>query len=219
VIEDLQRARREYGVRYVYFAVDVMAPGYLERLSDAIVDAHLDIRWSAELRMERIFSRERVRKMRESGCVCVSFGMESGNQRILDLIDKGTKVQYMPETMKNFSEAGIACQLMAFTDFPTETQEERAATFQFIRDNQANWSAGGVGQFMLTGTAIIAKEPAKFGITLIDTEGADITRAVAYRVDGDSEQKLALTEESDASFDESAWSVPQNPRSALGRGD
>ncbi|MGO8790118.1 MAG: B12-binding domain-containing radical SAM protein [Terriglobia bacterium] len=208
VIEDLGRARKDHGVRYVYFAVDVMAPGYLERLSDGISEARLDIRWSAELRMERIFSEERARKMAQAGCVCVSFGMESGNQRILDLIDKGTKIQYMSSTMKNFTAAGIACQLMAFTDFPTETPEERQATLQFIRDNEPYWSAGGLGAFLLTGTAIIAKNPKKFGITLIETQDADVTRAVAYRVDNETGRRVGLTEDADSSFDETGGAFP-----------
>jgi hypothetical protein len=208
VIEDLSLARQKSGVRYVYFAVDVMAPGYLERLSDAICDAGLDIRWSAELRMERIFSEERARKMKEAGCVCVSFGMESGNQRILDLIDKGTKIQYMAGTMENFAKAGIASQLMAFTDFPTETPEERQATHKFIHDTEPYWSAGGLGTFLLTGTSIIAKQPEKFGITLIETQEADIARAVAYRVVNETGQRLALTEDADASFDETNGVFP-----------
>jgi hypothetical protein len=208
VIEDLSLARQKSGVRYVYFAVDVMAPGYLERMSDAICDAGLDIRWSAELRMERIFSEERARKMKEAGCVCVSFGMESGNQRILDLIDKGTKIQYMASTMENFANAGIASQLMAFTDFPTETPEEKQATHKFIRDTERYWSAGGLGTFLLTGTSIIAKKPEKFGITLIETQEADIARAVAYRVVNETGRRLALTEDADASFDETNGVFP-----------
>lgn len=208
VIEDLQRAREDHGARYVYFAVDVMAPGYLERLSDAIREAHLDVRWSAELRMERIFTEERARKMADAGCVCVSFGMESGNQRILDLIDKGTKIQYMSATMKNFAAAGVACQLMAFTDFPTETPEERRATFQFIRENEPYWSAGGVGTFLLTGTAMIAKNPKKFGVTIIETQDVDIARAVAYRVDAEADRRVGLTEDADASFDETHGALP-----------
>jgi hypothetical protein len=201
VIEDLTRASRDFGVRYIYFAVDVMAPGYLDRLSDAILESDLDIKWSAELRMERIFSEERTRKMKKAGCVCVSFGMESGNQRVLDLIDKGTKVEYMGVTMKNFSAAGIACQLMAFTDFPTETEQERDATRQFLEETKPYWSAGGLGTFLLTGTSIIARNPEKFGIELIQIEGVDAPRAVAYRVKDETGQRLGLTEDSDSSFD------------------
>jgi anaerobic magnesium-protoporphyrin IX monomethyl ester cyclase len=208
VVEDLEHAQRQYGVRYVYFAVDVMAPGYLERLADAICDADLDIRWSAELRMEKIFSEERARKMARAGCVCVSFGMESGNQRILDLIDKGTNIKYMSATMKNFASAGVACQLMAFTDFPTETPEEQQATHEFIRETEPYWSTGGLGTFLLTGTSIIAKNPDKFGITLIPTEGADIVRSVAYRVNSETGQRLALAEDADSSFDHTGGALP-----------
>jgi hypothetical protein len=207
-IEDLAEAQRTSGVNYVYFAVDVMAPGYLERLSDAIVESGLDIKWAAELRMEKIFSVERARKMAKAGCVCVSFGMESGNQRILNLIDKGTKVDYMAATMKNFAHAGIACQLMAFTDFPTETPEEKATTYEFIRNTQDYWSTGGLGTFLLTGTSIIAKNPEQFGITLIETKDADIRRAVAYRVASGAGRRVALTEDADASFDEDGGIFP-----------
>jgi hypothetical protein len=201
VIEDLQLACNEQEIKYVYFAVDVMAPAYLERLSDAIVDSGLDIRWSAEIRMEKIFSAERCRKMVKSGCVCVSFGMESGNQRILDLIDKGTKVDFMAETMKNFAAAGVAVQLMAFTDFPTETPEEKKETVAFIENNRDYWSAGGMGAFLLTGTSMIARNPEKFGIKLIETDDADAARAVAFKLETETDREVLLTEDSDASFD------------------
>lgn len=205
VIDDLEVSTRETGARHVYFAVDVMSPAYLERLSDAICDAQLDIRWSAELRMEKVFSPERCAKIRQSGCVCVSFGMESGSQRILDLIDKGTKVEYMGETMKNFAREGIAVQLMAFKDFPTETPAEKEATKRFVEEHKDYWAAGGLGTFLLTGTAIVAKDPARFGVRLIETQDADIGRALAYDLEGDKErdqeEEAMLTEDRDASFD------------------
>ena len=209
VIQDLRQTCEEHGVKYVYFAVDVMAPSYIERLSDAILDAGLDIRWSAEMRMEKIFLPERCRKMAKSGCVCISFGMESGNQRILDLIDKGTRINYMAATMKNFSAAGVAVQLMAFTDFPTETPEEKKETFDFVQDNKDYWSTGGMGAFLLTGTSIIARDPQKFGIRLIETEDADVARAIAYKLDKETDRKVLLTEESDASFDEDGGIFPR----------
>ena len=200
VVEDLEHARRQCGVRYVYFAVDAMAPGYLERLADAICEARLDIRWSVSLRMEKVFSAARARRMARAGCVSVSFGMESGSQRILDLIDKGTNVRDMSATMQNFASAGVACQLMAFTGFPTETAGERQATYRLIRETEPYWSAVGMGTFLLTGASAIAGNPAKFGISLMATEGADVARSVAYRVHGDTGRGPALTEDAGAPF-------------------
>ncbi len=134
----------------------------MERLADAITESGLDIRWSAEIRLEKVFHPDRCKKIAESGCICLSFGMESGNQRILDLIDKGTKVAYMGQTMKNFAAAGVAVQLMAFSGFPTETTDEANETREFVREHADYWSAGGVGQFLLTGTSIIARNPEQF---------------------------------------------------------
>lgn len=208
VISDIRSAQAEHGVKYVYFAVDVMAPGYLERLSDAIIATGLDIRWSGEIRMEKIFHPDRCRKLSRSGCVSVAFGMESGNQRILDLIDKGTKIGTMGQTMKNFAQAGIAVQIMAFKEFPTETEDEQRETIRFLRDHSDFWSAGGIGKFLLTGTAIVAKDPSKFGITLIDTDGADIARAVAYTTDSRASLSASLTEDADSSFDEAGSIFP-----------
>lgn len=211
-IVDLSAAVDESGARFVYFAVDVMSPAYLERLSDAIIDAGLDIRWAAELRMEKVFSRERCAKLVESGCVCVSFGMESGSQRILDLIDKGTKVTFMGETMKNFAEVGVAVQLMAFSDFPSETPVEKEETRNFVREHQEHWSTGGLGTFLLTGTAMVAKDPARFGVRLVEREDVDILRALAYEVDQDArdeESKAMLTEDLDASFDSQGRIFPK----------
>lgn len=211
-ITDLREAVWETGSRFVYFAVDVMSPAYLERLSDAIIDSGLEIRWSAELRLEKVFSPERCAKLAASGCVSVSFGMESGSQRILDLIDKGTKVTFMGETMKNFAEAGIAVQLMAFSDFPSESRDEKEETRRFIQDNDPYWSAGGIGIFQLTGTAIVAKDPARFGVRLVDKEDADVLRALAYTISEDSrdsEIRAMLTEDLDASFDSHGGIFPQ----------
>ena len=212
VVEDLADVCGRQKVKYVYFAVDVMAPGYIERLSDAIIASGLEIRWSAELRMEKIFSEQRCVKMAKSGCVCVSFGMESGNQRVLDLIDKGTRVDYMAETMKNFTAAGVAVQLMAFSDFPTETSAEKRETIDFVNNNSEYWSTGGIGAFMLTGTSIIAKSPERFGITLMKAANADTNREVAYRLNDESERNAQLTEENDESFGDHKEVFPRVPK-------
>ena len=185
-----------------------MARGYAERLSDAIVESGLSIKWASELRMERIFTLERTQKMRKAGCVCVSFGMESGSQRILNLIDKGTKLEDMAATMKNFAAAGIAFELMSFTDFPTETSNEKNMTFEFIRYNREFWSVGGVGTFALSGTSIVAKNPDKFGITILETKDVDIRRSVAYRIDGKSENRPMRNEEAERSFGDHAGVFP-----------
>jgi hypothetical protein len=48
---------------------------------------------------------------------------------------------------------------------------------------------------------MIARNPEKFGIKLIETDDADAARAVAFKLETETDREVLLTEDSDASFD------------------
>jgi len=162
------------GIGYVYFAVDTISPAYVERLADALIERGTDFKWSAEMRLEKVFPPSLCEKLARSGCVSALFGMESGSQRVLDRMDKGTKVEQMSQSIRHLAEVGIAVQLMTFSGFPTETAEDRADTFRFLQACSGDWSNGGMGSFVLVDGSIIAKEPKRFGLHLKSVDGCDI---------------------------------------------
>jgi Radical SAM superfamily len=174
VARELADVCDQQNIGYVYFAVDAISPAYLEKLSDALVEHGTRFKWSAEMRLEKVFRRKLCDKLARSGCVSALFGMESGSQRVLDAMDKGTKVEHMVESVRHFAEAGIAVQLMTFSGFPGETTEDRAQTLRFLRRCSSHWSNGGMGSFVLLDGSIIAKEPARFGVQVKSVEGCDI---------------------------------------------
>jgi anaerobic magnesium-protoporphyrin IX monomethyl ester cyclase len=182
-VEAVVKELEELGefARVIYFAVDAMSPSYLRRLSRAILKSGLCIQWSAELRLENSFTKEFAKELREAGCVCVSFGYESGSQRILNLIDKGVTLKKVPKILEHLSSAGIGVQMMGFIGFPGETPEESLATFQFLEENRSNWTLAGIGDFSLTSGSIIAKQPKIFGIKeTFSGSGDDIIRWLSW---------------------------------------
>jgi anaerobic magnesium-protoporphyrin IX monomethyl ester cyclase len=179
MIEDV-RAISEHS-RFIYFSVDVLAPATILRFAERAVGERLDIRWGAEIRLEKYWSRERCELLRRSGCVGVSVGFESGNQRILDLINKGTTPAQVRQTIQAMHAAGIGVQMMGFTGFPTESFEEARESIDFLADTRDLWVFGGLGEFLLTPGAIAAKEPARFGITNVrPAEEEGIARSLTY---------------------------------------
>ncbi|MEY9872125.1 anaerobic magnesium-protoporphyrin IX monomethyl ester cyclase [Streptacidiphilus sp. MAP12-33] len=181
VLADLTEARR-FG-RYVYFAVDAMSPRYLRRLSAALAESGLDLRWAAELRLERTFPERAVgQALADAGCVAVSFGYESGAQRILDLIDKGVRIANVPAVLKELADSGVAAQMMGFTGFPTETAQEALTTYEFLHEHEELWTTAGIGLFSLTPGSIVAKEPERFGIEVLPpSRSDDIHRYLPWR--------------------------------------
>ncbi len=183
VVDELRRASRY--ARTFYFSVDAIAPAHLRRLAQAIVANGLNIHWSAELRLEKSLLKGMAQELRDSGCVAISFGYESGTQRILDLIDKGVRIEQVPELLSELARLGIAAQMMGFIGFPTETPEEARRTFEFLLDHRDLWTLAGIGDFILTPGAIVARRFQDFGIRSIDPfEGDDIVRTL-YWIDSE----------------------------------
>jgi anaerobic magnesium-protoporphyrin IX monomethyl ester cyclase len=171
VLDDLSLLSKE--AKFIYFSVDVIAPAYLLKLARGIIDRSIDIRWGAELRLERYFDESQCQLLRESGCIGISVGFESGNQRVLDLIDKGTNVDSVLKVVRSFAAAGTSVQIMGFTGFPTETYDEALDSVRILNDLRSQWVFGGLGKFMLTAGAIVAKKPERFGLKKIGPRDGD----------------------------------------------
>jgi anaerobic magnesium-protoporphyrin IX monomethyl ester cyclase len=169
--------------RTIYFAVDAMSPRYLRTLAGVLADLPHRVRWSAELRLERTFpKRDLAELLARSGCVSISFGYESGSQRVLDLIDKGVRIDTVPTILRDLAEHGIAAQMMGFTGFPSETAAEAEETYGFLVRHRELWSLAGIDTFLLTPGAIVARKPDAFGIELLDSPPCeDIPRFHPWR--------------------------------------
>ncbi|WP_157721866.1 B12-binding domain-containing radical SAM protein [Tumebacillus avium] len=195
IIEDLRELSKQF--KHIYFSVDVLAPAMLLQLAERLVEEKIDIRWGAEIRLEQYWSLERCQLLKASGCTDISVGFESGNQRILNLINKGTQVTRIQETIQNFHDAGIGVQVMGFTGFPTESLEDGLESVRFLHEHLDSWTFGGLGTFVLTPGAIVAKEPSRFDIyNVTPYQGEDIVRQLYYdNPTGLSESDKKIVEE------------------------
>ncbi|MBU1566443.1 MAG: B12-binding domain-containing radical SAM protein [Proteobacteria bacterium] len=89
--------------------------------------------WSCDTRVNSV-TRELLQAMKDSGCKKVSFGVESGSQRILDLIKKNIQVEQVTQAARWAKEVGfkhIEGNFIIGAD-PTETLEDLALTRKLI---------------------------------------------------------------------------------------
>jgi len=164
VVDHLRELSARYGTRAFYFSQDSIAPKTIVRLSQAILDAGLDIRWATDLKPERYLTAERASVMKASGAIACALGVESASPRVLRLIDKGAPPDVVSDVIGHLASAGIAAEAMCFTDFPTETHAEAIATLDFLRLRRADVALYIVGEFGLTHGSLVAQDPARFDI-------------------------------------------------------
>lgn len=154
----------EQGVRHFSFVDEMIAPGHFVRLARAIREAELDIAYYALSKPNKTFTPDILHEMAASGCKYILWGLESGNQRVLDLMGKGTRVDEVAEVLRDARAAGIHNHVYVICGFPTETPLEFSETLQFLQQNQANISAIHRSVFSLEQGSPVSKDLPKFSI-------------------------------------------------------
>jgi anaerobic magnesium-protoporphyrin IX monomethyl ester cyclase len=103
--------------------------------------------------------------MYESGCRYILWGIESGCQRILDLIDKGTSAADNEEILKAAHEVGIRNHVFIISGFPTETRAEFQVTLDFLARHKADIASVHRGPFQLEKDSLVFDHPERFAIS------------------------------------------------------
>jgi radical SAM superfamily enzyme YgiQ (UPF0313 family) len=96
-----------------------------------IVD-HLNMEWFTELRLDHMTGGI-IGEMSKSGCRVVRFGIESGSQRVIDLIKKGISIQNIEDIIRKFRDGGIVPVCGFMIGHPTETREDVKRTLKVAR--------------------------------------------------------------------------------------
>jgi hypothetical protein len=157
-----------------------MAPSTARKLADGIRTAGASFRWATDLRAESLFTAKVARELAHGGLLAVSLGIESGAPRLLRLMKKGIKKADAERVVKNMAAAGVAVEVMVFTDFPTETYGEALATLRWLKELQGDIALFMCGRFELSPGAAVAHQPVDFGIREIWTVAGDDLRSKLY---------------------------------------
>ncbi len=164
MVEHLRALSVTYNTKHFYFSQDSVAPKTILKLAEALIAAGLDLRWGTDLKPEKYLTPARAQTLRDAGAVACALGVESGNDRVLGLIDKGAPVSVVSDVVDRLSAVGVAAEAMCFTDFPTESFDEAMDTLDFLEERADRVAVYIVGEFGLTHGSLVAQDPPRFGV-------------------------------------------------------
>lgn len=165
VLEDIVRLVEKYNTRFIQFADNCIHPRRAEKLCDGLIEEDLHVRWMMEARLEHEFTPEVCRKLYRAGCRLMAFGLESGCQRILDLMNKGITKERISQTLGNSSSSHIWNHVCLIVGFPTETREEAGETLEFLKKNREYIGSAVASKFLLELDSKICNNPEKYGVS------------------------------------------------------
>lgn len=134
-LSTLKETIQKNNIKKICFVDDDIPVPRIKEISSILKD--LNVKWWCQLRPTKQI-RLVLEEAKTAGLESVAWGVESGSQRILDLMNKGTKVEEVKDTLKQAKEIGIQNMLYIMFGFPTEKKEEFQETINFLVDNQEN---------------------------------------------------------------------------------
>ena len=134
VVDELEWLRDTHGADAFSFYDDAFTLD-IERaieICEEMKKRKIDLPWDCQTRVDHI-SKEVLVKMREAKCQLVSFGVESGCQKILDAVKKKTTIEQNERAVRWAKEVGLPVSMSVINGYPGETTETLKQTLDFIR--------------------------------------------------------------------------------------
>ncbi len=137
ITEELKTNIQEFNIKTFRF-VDSCFTAPQKRctkICDAIIKENLDIKWTSYARIDNM-SRDLLQKMKQSGCVAVDIGMESGDPTILRKMEKNYTPKDIIKSINTAKEVDIITHCNLVIGFPGETAETIENTINTLEKAQ-----------------------------------------------------------------------------------
>ena len=141
VIDEIEHLTNKYGIREISFRDDefVLNNKWIYSFCDLILSRKINITWSCYGRVANV-SPKLLLAMKKAGCWSIVYGIESGNQELLDIIKKGFSIQQVRNAVKWTHEADIETRCSFMLALPGETPEMGWKTVDFAIELDVNYA-------------------------------------------------------------------------------
>jgi radical SAM superfamily enzyme YgiQ (UPF0313 family) len=165
VLAEIEECVTRHGIREIDI-FDYEFPIIRKRareICEGIIARNLDVIWACRARIDSVDS-DLLGLMHRAGCRRIYYGIESGNQQILDTLNKGITLDQIRATIRATHDAGIQALGFFLIGAPGETRATVEQTLRFARELDLEYV-----QF----SKLTAKPLSKYWRDLVDNSGYD----------------------------------------------
>jgi len=166
VVKEIEYCK-EFGVKHFRFADSTFnfKKERLIELTRAFLDSNLEITWSAYARFETI-DEDSLKLAKESGCVSLYFGIESGDDQVLRNMRNSYNWEHIKHIQKIAKKIGLHLHCNFIVGFPDETELNVNNTLKVIK--QVRPDSTFVSTFFVVPMTETHREANRYGIEFID---------------------------------------------------
>lgn len=128
LIDEIKYLIKKFGAKGIYFREDNFTLNRKRVEEFCAKIRELNIKWACETRVDTLCDEELVKMMSKAGCEAVYLGVESGSQKVLDILKKGVTVEQIERCVTLCKKHKIRTYCSLITGVPGETYEDYLLT-------------------------------------------------------------------------------------------
>ncbi|MBZ0307703.1 MAG: B12-binding domain-containing radical SAM protein, partial [Anaerolineae bacterium] len=136
VVAEMKWLKENLNPDHLWFADDILGlkPGWIQEFAALIKQQQIKIPFKCLSRADLLLVDDTIEAMKQAGADIIWMGAESGSQKILDAMDKGTTVEQIYEATRKLKKTGIRVGFFLQFGYPGENREDIQKTIQMVRD-------------------------------------------------------------------------------------
>jgi len=170
VVDHMEHLRAQFGITHLQFVDEAIEPQWMTDLNDEIEARGLSgvYRWSNYSKIAREVNYDSLSRSYRNGCRLILFGVESFQQRVLNVVRKGIRRNDIFATLHDAHRAGIRSWIWLISGLPSQSPDEVRADIADLRSLRDVVDAVSVGRYRISANSDIFRETEKFGIVSYD---------------------------------------------------
>jgi radical SAM superfamily enzyme YgiQ (UPF0313 family) len=134
IVDEMAWVQREFGISDFLFWAEsfTLKPEFAKQVSEEIIRRELAVRWVCNSRVDHV-DLELLKIFKQAGCWMIGYGVESGSQKTLDRMKKGTTIQQTIDAVNRAKQAGLEVTGHCVIGYPGETEEDIRETIKFTK--------------------------------------------------------------------------------------
>jgi radical SAM superfamily enzyme YgiQ (UPF0313 family) len=136
VVNELKMLKEKYNYDHIWFCDDIfgLKPGWVSEFADLVEKENLSFKFKIQSRADLLLQENYVKALARAGCDNAWMGAESGSQKILDAMDKGTTVAQIHEATLLLKKHHIKPSFFIQFGYLGETKEDIEHTIKMINE-------------------------------------------------------------------------------------
>jgi anaerobic magnesium-protoporphyrin IX monomethyl ester cyclase len=134
VVDEIEWLLKTYKPDHFWMCDDIfgLKPGWVHEFSQLVKERNLAFRYKIQSRVDLLLEEDTIEALARSGAETVWVGAESGSQKILDAMDKGTTVQQIEKATRLMKSKGIQVAFFLQFGYLGETQQDINETIRMV---------------------------------------------------------------------------------------